>query len=94
MSHSQGPVVVSSKSLMYNIYSKDRQKAVRACVRTYRQMIDQFAQMDYLDMWYDHLDVEHTLDQFESAAHDLARRVVVRVLAQHMPAVLVQRIAV
>lgn len=50
-----------------NIYSKDRQKAVRACVRTYRQMIDQFAQMDYLDMWYDHLDVEHTLDQFESA---------------------------
>lgn len=50
-----------------NIYSKDRQKAVRACGRTYRQMIDQFAQMDYLDMWYDHLDVEHTLDQFESA---------------------------
>lgn len=49
-----------------NIYSKDRQKAVRACVRTYRQMIDQFAQMDYLDMWYDHLDVEHTLDQFEA----------------------------
>ncbi|MEE1296133.1 MAG: DUF2252 domain-containing protein [Bifidobacterium sp.] len=47
--------------------SKDRQAAVRACVRTYRNYIEQFSAMDYLDMWYDHLDVEQTLDEFETS---------------------------
>lgn len=47
------------------VYSKDRQRAVRECARTYRDYIDRFSRMDYLDMWYDHLDVEHTLDDFE-----------------------------
>lgn len=40
--------------------------AVKACVRAYREFMDEFANMDYLDMWYDHLDVENTLDYFES----------------------------
>lgn len=48
------------------IATKERHRAVRACVETYREYMDQFSRMDYLDMWYDHLDVERTLDEFES----------------------------
>ncbi|KFI58280.1 hypothetical protein BCHO_0364 [Bifidobacterium choerinum] len=57
-----------------DIYSKDRHKAVRDCVKTYRDYIDQFSKMRYLDMWYDHLDIENTLDQFESSAHGKRNR--------------------
>ena len=40
--------------------------AVKRCMRTYRERIQRFADMDYLDVWYDHLDVEATLDRFET----------------------------
>lgn len=57
------------------IYSRDRQHAVRACVQTYRDYIQRFSQMDYLDMWYDHLDVEHTIEDFESSEQGKRNRV-------------------
>lgn len=48
------------------IKPKARQAAVARCVHTYRNRIDQFSKMDYLEAWYDHLDVDHTLDRYES----------------------------
>ena len=48
------------------IKEKARRAAVERCVHTYRNRIDQFSKMDYLEAWYDHLDVEHTLDRYES----------------------------
>ena len=48
------------------IKSADVHTAVKRCLRTYRERMQQFASMDYLDVWYDHLDVEATLDRFET----------------------------
>lgn len=48
------------------IRPKDRRDAVLQCVRTYRERMKWFSEMDYLDAWYEHLDVEETLDRFES----------------------------
>lgn len=48
------------------IKEKARRAAVMRCVHTYRERIKQFSEMDYLDAWYDHLDVTETLDRFES----------------------------
>ena len=47
---------------------KDVRAAVLRCVQTYRECIKQFSEMDYLDAWYEHLDVEETLDRFETNA--------------------------
>ncbi|MBT1172868.1 DUF2252 domain-containing protein [Bifidobacterium sp. MA2] len=47
---------------------KDIRAAVMQCVHTYRERIKWFSEMDYLDAWYAHLDVEETLDRFETNA--------------------------
>lgn len=39
--------------------------AVARCVHTYRERIEQYSHMNYLDMWYDHLDVQESLDRYE-----------------------------
>ena len=46
------------------IKEKDRRAAVVQCVHTYRTRMKWFSEMDYLDAWYEHLDVEETLDRF------------------------------
>lgn len=43
----------------------DRRAAVKRCVHSYRDHLKQFSQMDYLDAWYDHIDVEAALDHYE-----------------------------
>ena len=48
------------------IKPKEVHAAVKQCVQTYRERMQQFSDMDYLDVWYDHLDVEATLDRFET----------------------------
>lgn len=47
------------------IKPKARKAAVMRCVRSYREHIERYSQMDYLDMWYDHLDVQRSLDHYE-----------------------------
>lgn len=42
-----------------------RHAAVARCVHTYRERIEQYSHMNYLDMWYDHLDVQESLDRYE-----------------------------
>lgn len=49
-----------------HLYSKDRQAAVRACVQSYRTMMHEFSQMEYLPMWYSHFDIERALNDMES----------------------------
>ena len=49
------------------IKPKGRREAVLHCVRTYRERMKQFSEMDYLEAWYDHLDLERTLDRFETS---------------------------
>ena len=48
------------------IKPKNRRAAVMRCVRTYREHIKEFSEMDYLDAWYSHLDVTESLDRYES----------------------------
>ena len=48
------------------IKEKARRAAVVRCVHSYRDHITQFSQMNYLDAWYDHLDIEKMLDHYES----------------------------
>ena len=43
----------------------ERRAAVKRCVHSYRDHLQQFATMDYLDVWYDHIDVEAALDHYE-----------------------------
>ena len=56
------------------IKEKARRACVERCVHTYRNRIDQFSKMDYLEAWYDHLDVEQTLDRFESTRNGVKNR--------------------
>ena len=47
-------------------FSKDdRRHAVRACAKAYRKTMARFAEMRELDIWYAHLDLEQTIEQFE-----------------------------
>ena len=55
------------------IKEKDRRAAVVQCVRTYRTRMKWFSEMDYLDAWYEHLDVEETLDRFETTGSKRSR---------------------
>ncbi|MCI1832256.1 MAG: DUF2252 domain-containing protein [Bifidobacterium sp.] len=57
------------------IKDKARYAAVARCVHTYRERMEQFSQMHYLDVWYDHLDVEATLSRFESSRNSKRSRV-------------------
>ncbi|MEG2261187.1 MAG: DUF2252 family protein, partial [Raoultibacter sp.] len=41
----------------------ERQNAVLACVRRYREAMASFATRKNLDVWYEHLDVEDQLRQ-------------------------------
>ena len=43
---------------------KDRKRAVRACVRGYREAMTAFSQMGHLDVWYGHLNVDVLMAQF------------------------------
>ena len=56
------------------IKEKDRRNAVARCVHSYRDHIRQFSQMDFLDVWYDHLDVEAALDHYESTVNGKRNR--------------------
>ncbi|WP_175578319.1 DUF2252 domain-containing protein [Bifidobacterium jacchi] len=56
------------------IAPKDRRAAVERCVHSYRDHIRQFSQMDFLDVWYDHLDVEAALDHYESTVNGKRNR--------------------
>lgn len=47
------------------IREAQRTAAVKRCVHSYRDHLKQFSQMDYLDAWYDHIDVEAALDHYE-----------------------------
>ena len=55
------------------IKEKDRRAAVVQCVHTYRTRMKWFSEMDYLDAWYEHLDVEETLDRFETTGSKRSR---------------------
>lgn len=44
---------------------EERRAAVMRCVRSYREHIKSYSEMDYLDAWYDHLDVTESLDRYE-----------------------------
>lgn len=55
------------------IKEKDRRAAVVQCVHTYRTRMKWFSEMDYLDAWYEHLDVEETLDRFETTGYKRSR---------------------
>ena len=48
------------------IKTKDRRAAVMRCMRSYREHIRDYSEMDYLDAWYDHIDVTESLDRYES----------------------------
>ena len=43
-------------------------------MHSYRDHIRQFSQMDFLDVWYDHLDVEAALDHYESTVNGKRNR--------------------
>ena len=42
-----------------------RREAVVRCVHSYRDHMLRYADMHYLDVWYDHIDVEEALDHYE-----------------------------
>ena len=56
------------------IKEKHWRNAVARCVHSYRDHIRQFSQMDFLDVWYDHLDVEAALDHYESTVNGKRNR--------------------
>lgn len=43
---------------------KDRKRAVRTCIRGYREAMTTFSQMGHLDVWYGHLDIDTLMAQF------------------------------
>ncbi|OXN01002.1 DUF2252 domain-containing protein [Bifidobacterium vansinderenii] len=45
--------------------TETRRRAVSECVRAYHEAMHEFAQMDNLDIWYAHLDVAKTIQDFE-----------------------------
>ena len=46
-----------------NGYSaQDSKRAVLSCMRRYRQQMQQFAEMNHLDVWYFHIDVETLIE--------------------------------
>ena len=46
--------------------AKERRKIVLAAAEGYRTAMREFAQQSLLEVWYAHLDIEQTLDQFRS----------------------------
>ena len=56
------------------IKPKDRQAAVMRCIRSYREHIKEYSEMDYLDAWYDHIDVTESLDRYESTQNGKRNR--------------------
>lgn len=55
------------------IKERDRRAAVVQCVHTYRTRMKWFSEMNYLDAWYEHLDVEEALDRFETTGSKRSR---------------------
>lgn len=43
---------------------KERHDAVMRCLRSYREHVAEYAEMDYLDAWYDHIDVAESLARY------------------------------
>jgi uncharacterized protein (DUF2252 family) len=46
---------------------KDRKRIVRRAVRSYREMMREFAHMSMLEVWYAHLDMDELLPRFHSS---------------------------
>lgn len=69
-------LVVAGRQNRYG--RSETRKAVRAAVRSYREMMAEFARMRYVDTWYFHLDRQ---SQFLPAGRD-ARRLIGRALAK------------
>ena len=51
------------------------EEAARECVRSYRKRIGRYAEMGYLEIWYDRIDERAVLDALSPRARRIARRV-------------------
>lgn len=45
--------------------AKERREATLRCARSYREHMLSYSEMDYLDAWYDHIDVTESLNRYE-----------------------------
>jgi uncharacterized protein (DUF2252 family) len=51
---------------------RQAEEAVRECVRTYRERIFRYAQMGYLEVWYDRIDERAVVDSLEPKSRRIA----------------------
>ena len=57
-------VMICAQALGFD--GDEARAATLRCVRSYREHIQRYAGMDYLDAWYDHIDVAESLERYAS----------------------------
>jgi hypothetical protein len=73
--------LAASAAAAVNFLGGDRaqsEEAARLCVSSYRKHIHRYAEMGYLEVWYERIDEQAILDSLESKARERAKKIMDR----------------